>query len=70
MEQVYELLDKSVHMYFIYYVNGVPRYTRKLKNSEPFRLPSGFRGDEFEVEVEGKMPIHSIELATSMGELL
>lgn len=70
MEQVYELLDKSVYMYFIYYVNGVPRYTRKLKNSEPFRLPSGFRGDEFEVEVEGEMPIHSIELATSMGELL
>lgn len=70
MEQVYEMLDKSVYMYFIYYVNGVPRYTRKLKNSEPFRLPSGFRGDEFEVEVEGEMPIHSIELATSMGELL
>lgn len=70
LQQVYELIDKSVYMYFIYYVDGVPRYTRKLKDSKPFRLPSGFRGDEFEVEVEGEMPIHSIELATSMGELL
>lgn len=70
MEQVYEMIDMNVYMYFIYYVDGIPRYTRKLRNSQPFRLPSGFRGDEFEVEVEGEMPIHSIEIASSMGELL
>lgn len=70
MKQVYEMLDMNVYMYFIYYVDGVPRYTRKLRDSKPFRLPSGFRGDEFEVEVEGEMPIHSIEIASSMGELL
>ena len=70
MAQVYERLDMSVNMYFMYYVDGVPRYTKKIKGSQPFRLPSGFRGDEFEVEVEGDMPIHSIEIASSMGELL
>lgn len=69
LAQVYEMLDVKANMYFIYYVNGIPRYTKKLTGSQPFRLPSGFRGDEFEVEVEGDLPIHSIELASSMGEL-
>ena len=70
MGVVYEKLNTKSYVYFIYYVDGVPRLTRRTNSSEPFRLPSGFRGDTFEVEVEAATAISSIELASSMGELM
>lgn len=70
MKVVYEKLNTKSYIYFIYYVDGVPRLTRRTNSSDPFRLPSGFRGDTFEVEVEAATAISSIELASSMGELM
>lgn len=70
MKAVYEKLNTKSYIYFIYYVDGVPRLTRRTNSSDPFRLPCGFRGDTFEVEVEAATTISSIELASSMGELL
>ena len=70
MKAVYDKLNTKTYIYFIYYVDGVPRLTRRTNSSEPFRLPSGFRGDTFEVEVEAATAISSIELASSMGELM
>lgn len=70
MKAVYEELNTKTYIYFIYYVDGIPRLTRRTNSSAPFRLPSGFRGDTFEVEVEAATAISSIELASSMGELM
>jgi len=70
LKYVYEKLNQKTYVYFIYYVDGAPRLQRRTNSSAPFRLPSGFRGDTFEVEVEAAVPISSIELASSMGELL
>lgn len=70
MQDVYENLNTDSYIYFIYYVDGIPRLTRRTNSSKPFRLPSGFRGDTFEVEVEAATAISSIELASSMGELM
>ena len=70
MNIVYEKLNQKTYIYFIYYVDGIPRLQKRTNSSAPFRLPSGFRGDTFEVEVEAAVPISSIELASSMGELL
>lgn len=68
-------LDDSVYLrydytMFNYFVDGVLRYSREIKDSKPFRLPSGFRGEEFEVEITSNAWIHSIELASSMAELV
>lgn len=55
---------------FNYYVDGDLKYSREVKDSKPFRLPSGFRGETIEVEVKSSAYIHSITLASSMGELV
>ena len=70
MSQMYSSLDNKSSVMFIYYVDGIPRMTKLVKNSAPFRLPSGFKGDTVEVEVESSSTIRSIELASSMGELM
>lgn len=61
------LADTTV---FNYYVDGELKYSREVKDSKPFRLPSGFRGETIEVEVKSNAYIHSITLASSMGELV
>lgn len=62
-----ELADATV---FNYYVDGELKYSREVKDSKPFRLPSGFRGETVEVEIKSNAYIHSITLASSMGELV
>lgn len=62
-----ELADATV---FNYYVDGELKYSREVKDSKPFRLPSGFRGETIEVEIKSNAYIHSITLASSMGELV
>lgn len=62
-----ELADATV---FNYYVDGELKDSREVKDSKPFRLPSGFRGETIEVEVKSNACIHSITLASSMGELV
>lgn len=62
-----ELADATV---FNYYVDGELKYSREIKDSKPFRLPSGFRGETVEVEIKSNAYIHSITLASSMGELV
>lgn len=62
-----ELADTTV---FNYYVDGELKYSREVKDSKPFRLPSGFRGETIEVEIKSSAYIHSITLASSMGELV
>lgn len=62
-----ELADTTV---FNYYVDGELKYSREVKDSKPFRLPSGFRGETIEVEIKSNAYIHSITLASSMGELV
>lgn len=66
----FEIINKRRAVLFTYYVNNEPKLTKLIYNASPFRLPSGFRGDEIEVEVTSRIPVHSIELASSMGELM
>lgn len=61
------LMDNTV---FNYYVDGELKYSREIKDSKPFRLPTGFRGETVEVEIKSNAYIHSITLASSMGELV
>lgn len=53
------------------YADGVLRFTRELRKSgEFFRLPSGFKATFWEVEVEARVRLNSIEMATSAKELM
>lgn len=62
-----ELYDKTV---FNYYVDGKLRFTKNIVDSKPFRLPSGFRGETVEIELKSNSHVHSVSLASSMGELV
>lgn len=62
-----ELYDKTV---FNYYVDGKLRFTKTVVDSKPFRLPSGFRGETVEIELKSNSHVHSVILASSMGELV
>jgi hypothetical protein len=62
-----ELYDKTV---FNYYVDGKLRFTKNIVDSKPFRLPSGFRGETVEIELKSNSHVHSVIMASSMGELV
>jgi hypothetical protein len=52
------------------YADGILRYTRELRTSgEIMRLPSGFKAQFWEVEIEARIKITSFEIATSVKEL-
>jgi hypothetical protein len=53
------------------YCDGVLRFTRELRTSgEIMKLPSGFKATYWQIEVEGRVRIKSIEIATSSKELI
>ena len=49
---------------------ATPVFTRPLKiPREIFRLPSGFKAFDYQFEIVSRVPVHSIEVATTMKEL-
>jgi hypothetical protein len=52
------------------YADGVLRHTRELRTSgELWRLPTGFKADYWQFEVEGRVKVLSIQVAESPKEL-
>lgn len=54
---------------FKFYVDKELKYTKTVNNNDTFRLPSGYRSDTFEVEVEGNIRIREIHLAETPLQL-
>jgi len=52
-----------------FYADGVLKHTKSVSNSDPFRLPSGFRATEWEIEISGSGTVYTIAMAQSMSEL-
>jgi len=70
------VLPSNVNAVFNMYVGGggdnsrPPVFTRSLLvPREIFRLPSGFKAFDYQFEIVSRVPIHSIEVATTMREL-
>jgi len=51
------------------HADGVLKETKTVSNSSPFRLSSGYRADEWEVEIETSNEVTRIRMASSMDEL-
>lgn len=51
------------------YLGGALKHTQSVTNDSPFKLPSGFKGKEWEVEVSGTNSVNIVYLATSVEEL-
>jgi hypothetical protein len=54
---------------FRLYADGVLKHTQTVADRNPFRLPSGYRAFEFQVEIEGTNPVQDVAIATSVEEL-
>lgn len=52
-----------------FYVDNVKRYSKVVGSIRAFRLPSGFRGEEYEVVVRGIRRVSEVIMATTMAEL-
>ena len=70
--QVFNPTTLAPDMYGIVrvYADGVLQFSRELRTTNEFmRLPSGFKGQYWEVEVEARVKLISIEMATAAREL-
>lgn len=56
----YGITDQVI---FKLYVNKELIFTKPLSNSNTFRMPSGYRSDTFEFEVEGNIRIREVHMA-------
>ena len=63
------LLATSATLQFYLYVNGVQALVASVVNDVPFRLPTGYRVDKFEIRITGNAPVKSIQLAETMQGL-
>ena len=55
---------------FTLYGDGVERYTYAVPDSAAFRLPSGYRAQEWELVVQSTTPVEAVYIASSMSELV
>ena len=54
---------------FKLYADGELKYQKALTDNEPFRLPSGYRARELELELEGNVNVKNVSVASSVTEL-
>ena len=54
---------------FTLYADGEVVYTQGVNSSDPFRLPAGFRSEEYKVGLTTSIPIYSVTIAESVAEL-
>lgn len=62
----------AANMYGIFrvYCDGVLRFSRELRVSgEEFRLPSGFKAEEWQLEIEARVIVQDIQIASTSREL-
>lgn len=51
------------------YADGALKHTQSVASNNPFRLPSGFLAQRWEIEIEGTSAVQSAAIGTSVAEL-
>jgi len=71
-DNLYSLASLGVQEYITFkiYADSVLKFTKEVSDNLMFKLPRGFKGKEWEVEVSGMIPVKRIMVATSTEELL
>jgi hypothetical protein len=62
-------LSSSKRVQFTLYSNEVPIYTKNVTSSKPFRLPSGYLSEVYNVGLNASVKTYSVAVATSVAEL-
>ena len=66
---VAEVVASAYPVTFRLYADGVLKHTQTVTSRDPFRLPSGFRAVDFQIELEGTNAIQGCAVASEMKEL-
>lgn len=61
--------NQSKRVQFTLYNNNVPVFTREVFSTNPFRLPSGYRGEVCAIGLSASVPTYSVTIAESLEEL-
>lgn len=64
-----QVFSSSYPVTFKLYADGVLKHTQTVANDRPFKLPSGYKAKEFEVEISGTAAVNSIFLASTVKQL-
>lgn len=62
-------LSSSKRVQFTLYANEMPIYTKNVTSSKPFRLPSGYLSEVYNVGLNASIKTYSVAVATSVAEL-
>lgn len=66
---VAQVIAASYPVTFKLYGNGVLRHTQQVASRDPFRLPSGYTADSWEVEINSTNPVSDVFVAESISDL-
>lgn len=64
-----EVLADTYPVTFRLYAGGVLKHTESVTNNNPFRLPSGFLAQSWQMEIEGTSAVQGVAIATAVAEL-
>ena len=62
-------ISLAATLQFYLYTNGNLAFAKSLTSDAPFRLPTGYRTDKFEVRITGNASVRAVQLAETMQEL-
>jgi hypothetical protein len=64
-----QVLADAYPVTFRLYADRVLKFTKSVAGPDPFRLPGGFHGREWQIEVSSAGPVQSVAVAHGMDEL-
>ena len=62
-------LSISGDITFKLFIDRSLKFTKTISNDTAFKMPAGYKSKKVELQVSGYIPVRSVEVATSMGEL-
>lgn len=68
---MHDLFNNPVAQFvtFKLYVEGVLKFTKAISTRSPFRLPSGYKSDDYTVEIDGSVDVRYVKIAETFEEL-
>jgi hypothetical protein len=54
---------------FKIYADGNLKHTETVTSSDLFRLPGGYKANEFEIQIEGSVSVNEVCVYESAGEI-
>jgi hypothetical protein len=64
-----KVVAESYPLTFRLYANKQLKYTKNVTSKEAFALPTGYKADNFEIELSSNKAVLGVAVAESMGEL-